>query len=171
MREEKQLLVDEIKRKMKGSEAFILTRYTNLDPNLASQLRVKLGGSGGSFSVLGKRILIKAAASEGVSLDRKNLQGHIGVVFVNADPVQLTKTIFQFSKENEAVLEVLGGRFEGKLCSPADVKAISELPSKDEMRAQFLGLLEAPLSQTLSVMEALLTSVLYCLENKSSEKQ
>ena len=38
----------------------------------------------------------------------------------------------------------------------ADVKTLSELPSKDEMRAQLLATLEAPLSQTLSVMEALI---------------
>lgn len=171
MREEKQLLLDEIKGKLKGSEGFIVTRYQKMNPNLAAQLRSKLISSGGSFAVLAKRMLIKAAAAEGMTFDRKNLEGHIGIVFASADPVQVTKAIYAFAKENEAVLEVLGGQFEGKLCSREDVKAISELPSKDEMRAQFLGLLEAPLSQTLSVMDSLMTSILYCLENKSSEKQ
>ena len=52
-----------------------------------------------------------------------------------------------------------------------DVKAISELPSQDEMRAQFVGLLEAPMTQTLSVMQALLTSIMYCLENKAKAGQ
>jgi large subunit ribosomal protein L10 len=53
------------------------------------------------------------------------------------------------------------------MCSASDVEQISKLPGKDEMRSQFLGTLEAPLAQTLSVLEALLTSVMYCLENKS----
>ncbi len=164
----KELLLDEIKDKIKQSKGFVLTRYQKLDPNLASELRIKLSSSGGTFSVMGKRILIKAAAAEGIPFEREALQGHIGVVFLNEDPIQATKSIFQFRKDHEDVLEVLGGRFEGKLYNSADVKALSELPSKDEMRAQFLGLLEAPLSQTLSTMEALLTSVLYCLENKKS---
>ena len=43
---------------------------------------------------------------------------------------------------------------------------MSKLPSKDEMRAQFLGTLEAPMAQTLAVMDALLTSVVHCLNNK-----
>ncbi|HSX03262.1 MAG TPA: 50S ribosomal protein L10 [Rhabdochlamydiaceae bacterium] len=166
---EKQLLLDEIKDKIKQSKGFVLTRYQNMDPNLSSELRLKMTSTGGTYFVLGKRMLIKAAAAEGIPFERKDLEGHIGVVFLNAeDPVQTTKSIFQFSKEHEAVIEVLGGRFEGQLYSSKDVKALSELPSKDEMRAQFLGLLEAPLSQTLSTMEALLTSILYCLENKKS---
>ena len=54
-------------------------------------------------------------------------------------------------------------------CSASDVEQISKLPSKEEMRAQFLGTLEAPLSQTLGVIEALLTTVMHCLENKSGQ--
>ena len=52
----------------------------------------------------------------------------------------------------------------------SDVERLSKLPSKDEMRAQFLSVLEAPMSQTLAVMEALLTSVPYCLDNKCKQE-
>ncbi len=68
-------------------------------------------------------------------------------------------------------VEVVGGRFEGKMYTGADVEKLSNLPSKDEMRAQFLSVLEAPMSQTLAVMEALLTSVVYCLDNKSKQEE
>ena len=78
-----------------------------------------------------------------------------------------TGLYFTFSKDNKDTLEILGGHFDGRLCTAADMKALSQLPSQEEMRSQFLGLLEAPMSQTLSVMEALLSSVVHCLENKS----
>lgn len=167
MRPEKQFLLDEIKDKIDQSTAMVLTKYQNMNPNMAAKFRMTVDQSGGNFEVVRKRILIKAAHAAGINLDEDILQGHIGVVFAFADPVQVTKTLYQFAKENEEVLEVVAGRFEGQLCSAQDVKQISELPSKDEMRAQFLGTLEAPLSQTLAVMEALLTSVMHCLENKS----
>ena len=121
------------------------------------------------LEVVKKRVLIKAAEVAGITLDPALLQGHIAVVFASEDPIQTTKTVYQFCKENEEVLEVIGGRFEGALCSAQDMKQIAELPSKDEMRAQFLGTLEAPLSQTLAVVEALLTSVMHCLDNKSQQ--
>ncbi len=169
MRPEKQLLLDEIAEKINGSKAFVLTRYGKLEPNISSHFRQALGKAGGSFEVVRKRILIKAAQSAGISLDEALLQGHVGIVFAEEDPVQTTKAFFQFSKENEDLFHVLGGQFEGRLCSAKDVEQISKLPGQQEMRAQFLATLEAPLSQTLAVMEALLTSVMFCLEEKSQK--
>jgi large subunit ribosomal protein L10 len=166
MREEKQLLLDEIKDKIDQSTALVLTKYQKFDPNLASSFRMSIAKSGGHFEVVRKRILIKAAAAAGIDLNLDLLQGHVGVVFASGDPISVTKEMYQFKKDNEDVLEVLAGRFEGKLCSAVDVEQISKLPSKDEMRAQFLSVLEAPMAQTLSTMEALLTSVMHCLENK-----
>ena len=171
MRKEKQLLLDEIKEKIDGSTAMVLTSYQSLKPNLSADFRMQLNKAGGGFSVVKKRVLVKAANAEGVELDEDALEGHIGVAFAYEDPISMTKAVFDFAKTNKDVLTVIGGQFEGRLMSAEDVKAISQLPSKDEMRAQFIGLLEAPMSQTLSVVEALLTSIMHCLENKSQAGQ
>ena len=167
MRQEKTLLLDEIKDKIDGSSAIVLTNYKALNPNLAADFRTNLSKSGGSFEVVKKRILMKAAEKSGISLDRSQLQGHIGVIFAEQDPVQTTKYLYEFSKKNNEIFQVLGGRFEGKLCTAQDVEIISRLPGQDEMRSQLLGLFEAPMSQTLSVIDALLCSVVHCLENKA----
>lgn len=171
MRKEKQLLLDDIKERITLSKAIVFTRYSKLEPNKVSGLRMNLAKSGGSLAVVKKRMLFKAAQEAGVSLDLQLLEGHIAVIFSQDDPFTTTKTIYQFCNENEQMMEVLAGRFEGVLCTAQDVKQISELPSKDEMRAQFLGTLEAPLSQTLAVVDALLTSVIHCLENKTQQNQ
>lgn len=167
MRPEKQFLLDEIKDKMDQSKGFLLARYSKMDPNLASAFRMILAKAGSDFEVVRKRILLKAAESAGCTLDPGILEGHIGVVFAEVDLLQTTKVVFKFRQENEEVLEVIGGRFEGMLYSAKDIEALSKLPSKDEMRSQFLGLLEAAPSQTLGCMDALLTSIIYCLDNKS----
>lgn len=169
MRQEKQLLLDEIRDKIAGSKAMILTSYKRLQPNKSAEFRFNLSQTGGSLEVVKKRLLVKAAEAQGIALDPALLQGHIAVVFADTDPIQTTKVIYRFRQENEDLLEVVGGRFEGAVCSAADVEQISKLPSKDEMRAQFLGTLEAPMSQTLAVVEALLTSVMHCLENKAEK--
>lgn len=169
MRPEKTLLLDAIEHGIKHSTALIFATYDKLDPNLASEFRMNLRKVGGSLAVVKKRMLLKAAEKEGFVLDRAALRGHIGVIFSNQDPVQTTKYVFQFCKANEAILDVVGGRFEGAVCSAKDVELISKLPGQEEMRAQLLGLFEAPMSQTLAVMEAVLTSVMFCLEGKSSQ--
>ena len=66
---------------------------------------------------------------------------------------------------------MVGGRFDGQLYTAAQVERLSTLPGKNEMRSQFLSTLEAPLSQTLAVIEALLTTVPHCLENKAKQTE
>jgi large subunit ribosomal protein L10 len=167
MRPEKQLLRDGIKGKIGGSKGFLLARYSKMDPNLASKFRFSLHKTGGDFEVISKRILLKAAEAAGCPLDRALLEGHIGVVFAEEDLLGTAKAVFKFKEENEEMIEVVGGRFEGQLYSAKEMEALSKLPSKKEMQAQLLGLFEAVPSQTLSVIDALLTSVAYCLDNKS----
>lgn len=171
MRKEKQLLLDEIKEKIESSNALVLTQYQSLKPNLSADFRMKLMKAGGGFAVVKKRVLLKAAEESGLKLDESALEGHIGVGFATQDPVAFTKAISEYAKENKETFAILGGQFEGKFCTADDVRAIADLPSQDVMRAQFIGLLEAPMSQTLSVIQALLTSIMYCLENKAGTVQ
>lgn len=171
MRPEKQFLLDEIKEKIDGAQALVFLKYQQLNPNLTSKFRTQLIQAGGSYKVVRKRILMKAAETSGFTIEPSFLEGHIGIVFAEQDPVQVTKAVCQFQEENKELLSVLGGRFEGQICKAKDVEAIAKLPSQDEMRSQFLATLEAPMSQTLAVMEALLTSVMHCLENKSTQSE
>ena len=105
MRPEKQLLLDEIKDKIAGSKAIVIASYKRLIPiqllNFAQILRKRVA----HLEVVKKRVLIKAAQAAGVALDPALLQGHIGIIFANEDPIQTTKTVYQFRKENEEVLE------------------------------------------------------------------
>lgn len=169
MREEKQLLKQEIIDKIQRHPAFVIMHYAGLTANQANDFRRQMGKIGGDVEVVRKRVLLKAADDAGIELDLSSLNGHIGLVFLGEDPIEATKTVFKFSQEREKVIQVLGGRFDGKLYSGSDVEKLSKLPSKDEMRAQFLSTLEAPMAQTLAVVEALLASVAYCLDNKSKQ--
>ncbi len=170
MRAEKQLLLDDLREKIKESKGFILTRYGRMNPNQASQFRFDLMRSGGDFEVIRKTILVKATEDAGIQLDRATLEGHIGVVFSTQDLLETAKAVFKFKEANEDMIEVIGGRFEGELYSGKDVEALSKLPTKTEMQAQLLGLFEAVPSQLLGIIDALLSSVPHALENKTKQK-
>lgn len=167
MRAEKELLKNEIKDKLEQYASFVVMQYKNLTANNANALRREIGKMGGDVEVVRKRVLLKAAEDAGVQLDHSSLQGHIGIVFFGNDPIESTKAVIKFSQDRDKVIQLLGGRFDGQLYSGADVERLSTLPGKDEMRAHLLSVFEAPLSQTLAVIEALLASVPYCLDNKS----
>lgn len=171
MRQEKQLLLDEIKEQIEKRESFVIMRYFGLGANTTADFRRQIADMGGNVEVVKKRILVKAAQEAGIELDNEALQGHIGLVFAGSDAVQTTKAVFKLRKDSNKAVEVLGGRFEGQLYNAEDVEKLSNLPGRDEMRAQLLGLFEAPMAQTVAVMQSALCSVLYCLENKAKKEE
>lgn len=164
MKAEKNLLLDEIKGMIIASPVMIVTSYEKLDPNISWKLKTQLNGKG-FFEVVKKRIFLKAAKECGMEFNA-DLKGHIGVVFIQDTGVDGVKSLFRFTEENENILTVLSGRLEGKIYGGKAVEAYAKLPPLPEMRAQFLGLLTTPHSELLAVMESLLSSLLYCLENK-----
>lgn len=169
MRKEKQLRLNEVKGQIEQYSSFVVMRYNRLTANKASEFRREVGRMSGSVEVMPKRLLRKAAADAGIELDSVPLQGHIGLVYGGNDPLETTKYVVKFSQDNDQAIEIIGGRFEQKMYNAADVAMLSKLPGKNEMRAQLLGLFEAPMAQTLSTMDALLTSVIHCLKNKSEQ--
>ncbi len=167
MRAEKQLFLDELHSVIEGSKALIVVNYQHLAPNLSSELRKQLMKAGGDLTVVKKRILMKAVAAAGISIGEELLTGHIALISAIEDPITTTKAAFDFCGAHEGVIKILCGHFEGRILSKEQVTTLSKLPGKDQMRAELLGLLEAPMAQTLATMEALLTSLAHCLENKS----
>lgn len=166
MIEEKQLLLDEVKEQISASSSFVIMRYMGLKANKVAEFRRKVAGLGGSVGVMRKRILIKAAEAAGIELDSIDLAGHIGLVYSNGDPAEIAKCVFTFGEDNDKCVAIAGGYIDGQLYKAAEVVTLSQLPSRDELRAQFLSLLEAPMAQTLAVVDALLTSVIHCMDNK-----
>ncbi len=166
MRAEKKLLLEEIKSYLKAAPAFVLMGYHKMDPNITADFRNDVAETGGGFYVVKKRIFLKAANELGIALKKEMLEGHLGFVYSGEDTVSIAKTVYKYKKSHEDMITILGGSFEGKICSSEDVKAISELSNKNEMRAQVLGVLEAPMSEMISLIEALLTSVIHCIDQK-----
>lgn len=171
MKHEKSYLTGNLLEGFDRHGAFVILNYKEISANDMNQFRRNVASSGGDVVVMNKRILLKACASKNIDVTIDQLPGHIGVVLGGTDPFETTKIAFKFCSANDKKVNVLCGMFEGKVYNAQDVETLSKLPSKDEMRAQLLGTLEAPMAQTLAVMEALLSSVVYCLDNKSKGQE
>lgn len=174
MRPEKQFLLDEVKGMMDDHGSFLIMRYAGITANASGDFRRDVAKSGGNVEILRKRLLIKAAKTAGIDLELKQLEGHIGLVFVGPDALATTKYVVGYGKDNNDVIRIIGGRIDGQFYTGEQVEVLSTLPSKDEMRAQLLSTFEAPMSQTLAVMDAIMTSIMHCMDNHAeamAEKQ
>lgn len=166
MQKEKEIFMNEVKDKINLEKGFILARYQNMDVNLVADFRNTLLEQASEMFVIKKRVFINAAKDLGLEYDVSELQGHVALIMAKDNFVTTSKAFVNFSKENKGTLEVLGGHFEGKKCSSNEVEEISKLPTQSEIRAMFVGLLEAVPSQTVAVMDSAVSSIVYCLDNK-----
>lgn len=171
MRQEKQLLLDELSEKIRESKGFLVTEYKGLTASQSRQFRNSMFEFGAEFEVVRKRVFIKAAEHSGLPVGNQTFQGHVGVIFTAQDPTEMVKQAVKYSESNGNSLVPLAGHIDGVLCSGEDILAIAKLPGIQELRAQFLGLLEAPMAQTVGVVQSMLTSVLFCLEEKSKQSE
>lgn len=169
MREEKQLLLDEITDKINASTGFIVANYQEFTSARAREFRNTLSDVGGDFEVVRKRVFLKAAETLGLKFELAQLKGHIGLIFANEDSTTLAKSAVKYSEENSDCISMLGGNIDGEQCSGEEIIALAKLPGIKELRSQIVGLLAAPMTQTVAVMQAALTSVLYCMEEKSKQ--
>lgn len=167
MRQEKQLLLDAIQEMIEDSKAFVVTSHRGFMANQANEFRTQLREAGGELEMVPKRVFLKAAAAAGVDgIQKEDLEGSIAVIFANGDTVTTTKAVVKYAEDAGEAIKILCGHFDGKVLNAQEVDTLSKLPSTDEMRAQLLATFQAPMQQTLAVMQALLTSPLYLLENK-----
>jgi large subunit ribosomal protein L10 len=171
MRAEKQLLLDDIKQQIESSSAMVIAKYSNLTPSISWELSKQLKKSEANFEVVKKRVFIKAMKECGLPLDLKDLAGHVGIVFIENDPMAATKTTYEFSKSNNNFLEVVSGKFEGKLVSANDMQYIASLPTEKELKAQLLMTLQAPMSNLLLIMQNTLSGIVHCIKNKCEKEQ
>ena len=170
MRAEKQLLLGMIKEGVEKSNAMIVMSYDAVNPNIAEDFRASLHEKGATMVAVPKRVFVKAASEAGLTFEKGTLKGHIALVLAGEDIIGPAKAVYAFNKENGDKLQVLAGHFEGKLCPAETIAAISKLPSQDEMRAQLLGVLQAPFAGMVSACQAVLSGVVSCVAQKAEKE-
>ncbi|OGN60608.1 MAG: 50S ribosomal protein L10 [Chlamydiae bacterium RIFCSPHIGHO2_12_FULL_27_8] len=165
MRHEKTYLLDEIKEKIESSKAMLIAKYDSLAPGTVWGLRDNLRKNSSELEVVKKRVFLKALALCGYKYNIDDFDGNIAVVFIKDDAMTSTKIVFQFGEQSEK-LTVIAGEIDGESYSKDGMKMLSTLPSKDELRSQFIGLLEAPMVQTVSLLDNVISSLVTALEEK-----
>jgi large subunit ribosomal protein L10 len=171
MIKEKEQLLEEVKALVQKSNGFIVTQYKNVSANKLAGFRSEFHKLSSQLFITKKRLFLKALEGSSVKFTRDQFNGNIAIVLVDDKFIETTKVVYNFIDESKDQLAVIGGLFEGAQCDADTLQRISVLPSQDEMRAQFLGLLEAPASQTLGVFTAILSSVISCMDQKIEKEQ
>ena len=148
---EKQGLVAQIKTEVEASDAIWVVDYRGLTVKQSEALRKLLRSNGASIKVY-KNSLTERAFNE-LELPSMGdvLEGPSAFVFVSGDPVATAKALKTFAKENQK-LQIKGGLLNQAVVTADQVKAIADLPSREELIAKLLGTIANPLRGLVYVL-------------------
>jgi large subunit ribosomal protein L10 len=166
---EKVAVIDEVRERLNGSTASVVTEYRGLTVADMANLRKNIRSVGGDFKVF-KNTLVRRALEgsnhEGLS---DFLVGPTAIAFVEGDVSAVAKALKDFADANPALV-IKGGVFEGSALSADALKTLANLPSRDVLLARLAGLIASPMQTFAGLMKAVPQSFAYGLQSLIDSK-
>ena len=151
-RSEKEAVVADMSVKLGRAYAVVVADYRGLNVAQLGSLRRELRQSGAEIHVVKNSLLRLALEDAGLEALGDVLTGPTMVGLLGEDMSAALKAMRKVAKDTEKLV-MKGGLLGGRAIGPSQVAALAELPSREVLLSQFLGLLEAPQRHFLSVLE------------------
>ena len=155
--------VAELKARIEGSDALLLTEYRGLTVSEIGELRRSLGEGGTKFAVVKNTLMRRAVNDAGVAELEALLQGPSAVAFVAGDPVAAAKSVVDAAKKFPTLV-LKGGYMDGKMLSADDAKALALLESREAMLSKIAGLMKSEMTKAAALFVGAQSKFLSLLE-------
>lgn len=169
MRAEKTILTKEYLGRLNASPFFIVVEYTGLKVKAITELRKRLGATGAELHVVKNSVFRLAAKEAGVDLGGA-LDGQLAVVTGQKDVSAAAKAVKTFAAEFEKP-KFKFGYLNNQRMEPDDLKALADLPSLDALRGKLLGLLQAPTTKLVVLLNTPASQLARVLQAKAEKAE
>jgi large subunit ribosomal protein L10 len=150
-KEQKTALVAEITEGLGRASIALVSEYRGMTAGEATEVRRKLRAVRGELRVAKNTLIRRAIKDTAFSKLDDQLGGPVGLILSFADPVELAKTVTGMRELGEK-FKLRGGVLDGKPLSGEEVQALAALPPREVILAQLLGLLMAPATQVVRLL-------------------
>jgi large subunit ribosomal protein L10 len=152
-REDKVAEVAEIRDRLAGSAATLLTHYRGLTVKELKQLRRELSASSAELRVVKNTLAKRAVADAGIEGLDDLLEGPTSLVFCADDPVGPAKTLKKFAKDHPDLV-IRGGYLDGAVMNADETNRLADLASREELLAKLAGLMQGALAGFARLLQA-----------------
>ena len=143
--DDKKAVVAEISAEVAKAQAVIVAEYRGLEVGNMTDLRRQARKSGVYLRVLKNTLARRAVEGTPFSGLSQHMVGPL-IYGISPDPVATAKLMNDFAKTNDKLV-IKAGAMPNVVISAAEVKALASMPSRDELLAQLLGTMQAPIAQ------------------------
>jgi large subunit ribosomal protein L10 len=151
-RSEKQAVIDEVNGLAAKAQTLVIAEYRGITVADMTKLRSTARSNGVSLSVLKNTLARRAVAGSAFDVVADQMTGPLIYGF-SVDAVAAAKVVTDFAKTNDKLV-IRAGAFAGKALDVNGVKQLANIPSKEVLLAQLVGLLQSPISRTARVLAA-----------------
>lgn len=170
MRPEKPTIVEDVKLRLNNSPFLIVVEYGGMNVTHFAELRTRLGTAGASLTVIKNTFLRRSIKDVGYPELDAHLTGQTAFVVGEKDICASAKILKTFSAEFEKPT-IRAGILDNSVLDTAQVLALADLPSKEILQAQLLGLLQQPASHLVRTLNEPAASLARVLAAKAKEAE
>ncbi len=150
---EKKEVVAEVAEVARTAHSVVAAEYRGLTVGAMTELRVQARQAGVYLRVVPNRLARRAVKGTEFECLQEGLKGPLVLAFAQEDPGASARVVRDFAKDNDKLLVKLIG-LGGKLLPASDLKALANLPTRDEALAQLLFVMKAPISKLTQTLAA-----------------
>lgn len=154
LRDKRQRDLDQILRILNESTSIVLLSQGPIKALQNVELRQKLNSIGANLRMVKRSIARIASSQSPLSKAFAPIKSvSLGIAFsCESDPVTLVKTIRAFVKQDPTKLNFLGGLIQSTLLGPKEVESVAEMQTAEQLYAQIISLLSAPVSRLVGLL-------------------
>lgn len=151
-RAKKQEIIQNTEKLLNKQRVLFFTKFSGIGVNKLESLRRELKKLGAEFKVIRKTLLqLALQKNKNININVLEMPGEIGLIVGYENEVEPAKAAVKFGKE-QTTFQIISGFLNGNPLTGQEIIALAKLPTKQELLAQFIGVLQAPLANFQSVL-------------------
>jgi large subunit ribosomal protein L10 len=169
-RTDKEKLIAEYQEGLATAPHAFLLGFKGITVPQATELRNRVRATGGEYLVVKNNLALRAIDSTALAALEEHFAGPTAVVYSAKDPVALAKALTDYAKDVPAI-ELKAGMVERRAVAAGQIKEIAQLPSREQLIAKLLYLLQSPIARFARVLAAVPQSLVVVLDQVAKQKE